>query len=353
MQTRNSRAFGFFIAIVIYLVSQLGSAATAAEGLTPPVAGTVPSPVGTIVGNPDCTGPGCFPASCTPEQDTFLSGNHDFANFIGFISNPLQNIDPRAVTALYPIFGSAWTSTIGPVPDGNFQLYGPGITVALSDRFAFGLNQGGFADVHLSKRELARLALLDPTGRFRDAEIGGSRDGWLNLGGFFQYTVIENVPDQFLLTAGLRWEAPCGSHEIFQGHGPAHLGTYLTAGKELGCFHVLATVGYNFPIGPGDDNSQVFYANVHLDRQFDWFYPLVEINTTYHATSVPFGLPSRFGFIDMGSFEATGNIVTLAVGANAVLVRERLELGAVYSTPLATQHGFDFNGLLVKMVLRY
>src|SRR5580704_2465060 len=35
-----------------------------------------------------------------------LAGNHNFPNFIGFISDPVQNIDPRAVTELYPIFGS-------------------------------------------------------------------------------------------------------------------------------------------------------------------------------------------------------------------------------------------------------
>ena len=45
--------------------------------------------------------------------------------------------------------------------------------------------------------------------------------------------------------------------------------------------------------------------------------------------------------------------MTLAVGANAVLIRDRLELGAVYTTPLATQRNFDFNGLLVKMVIRF
>jgi hypothetical protein len=31
----------------------------------------------------------------------------------------------------------------------------------------------------------------------------------------------------------------------------------------------------------------------------------------------------------------------------------RLEVGAVYTTPLATQRNFDANGLLVQMVLRY
>ena len=64
-------------------------------------------------------------------------------------------------------------------------------------------------------------------------------------------------------------------------------------------------------------------------------------------------MPTRFGFIDLGNFESSGNILTLAVGANAVLVRDRLELGAVYSTPLATQRDFDFDGLLVKMIVRY
>lgn len=285
-----------------------------------------------------------------------LSGNHSFVNFINWMSNPLQNIDPRAVTAIYPIFGSAWVSSAAPIPDGDIQLYGPGITLALSDRFAMGLNQGGFADAHFSRNatKLGRLLALDPLGRFRDVEFGGEREGWLNLGGFFQYTLIENVEDQCLVTGGLRWEAPCGAHEVFQGHGPLHLAPYLTAGKEFGKFHVLATVGYQFPAGPGNDNTQLFYANAHIDRQiFGWLYPLVEFNTSYHTTSVSFGLPTRRGFIDFDTFEASGNIVALAAGANAVLIPERLEFGAVYTTAIATQRNFDFNGLIVKMVLRY
>jgi hypothetical protein len=46
------------------------------------------------------------------------------------------------------------------------------------------------------------------------------------------------------------------------------------------------------------------------------------------------------------------NIATRAVGANAALISERLELGATYLTPLATQRDFEFSGILVKMVLR-
>src|SRR5262245_47834716 len=52
-----------------------------------------------------------------PGNDSgFLTGNHKFPGFINFISNPLQSIDPRAVTAIYPIFGSAWVSNVSPVP---------------------------------------------------------------------------------------------------------------------------------------------------------------------------------------------------------------------------------------------
>jgi hypothetical protein len=79
----------------------------------------------------------------------------------------------------------------------------------------------------------------------------------------------------------------------------------------------------------------------------------VEVNASYQTTSVALDLPTRHGFIDFDNFEASGNIVTLSAGANAVLVPSKLEIGAVYTTTLASQHDFSVNGLLVKMVYRY
>jgi hypothetical protein len=61
------------------------------------------------------------------------------------------------------------------------------------------------------------------------------------------------------------------------------------------------------------------------------------------VTGVDFGLPTRRGFIDFDNFEDTGNILTLAAGANAVLVPNRLEIGAVYTKPIATQRNIDAN----------
>jgi hypothetical protein len=346
-------------------------------------------------------------ASGPESQRGPLTGNRNFPNFIGFMSNPLQNIDPRALTQIWPMFGSVWTTASPPLPPTDFQLLGPGLNVALSERLSFGLNQGGYAWVQVDRRDPAgilrdlqqarllsnqdRLRVLDrlrregrlnnlgPAGLLPDLEregllrnpvrarilqnlnqVGllnqedGDRDGWLNLGGFVQYTLIQDVEQQFLLTAGLRWEAPAGTNEVFQGRGPAYLAPYLTVGKELGCYHVLATAGYQFPAAFGTTTHDFFYANLHLDRKsFGWVYPLVEFNWTYHTTNVDVDLPTQQGFIDFGNFTGSGNILVLAAGANLVLVQDRLELGAVYTTPLASQRDFDFEGLLVKMVLRY
>jgi hypothetical protein len=293
---------------------------------------------------------GSCPQCCFNRLDDsdngFMKGTRSFPGFIGFISNPIENIDPRSLTQLFPVFGSNWVSASPPLPSGNMQLYGAGLTVALSERLSMGLNQGGYVVSDFSR-----------TNRFgQPATIlpGGSRDGWLNLGGFFQYTLIQDVPNQFLFTTGIRWEAPSGEAEVFQGHGPAYLSPYFTAGKEFGKFHVLATAGYQFPTGPGRDTTNTFYGNIHFDRQFfGWLYPLVEFNFSYHETAVDLSLNTRRGFFDFGTFEATGNILTVAPGVNAVLIPNKLEIGAVYITPIASQGHFDFNGLLVKMILRY
>jgi hypothetical protein len=325
-----------------------------------PAAG--PSSTDTLVPTPqvgpavalDGSGPVLFPedGAASGPSDRFRS-NRNFSNFIGFLSNPLQNIDPRSLTQIWPIFIDTYVSAIPALPSGNLQAYGAGLNVALTQRLSVGLNQGGYAAADFNGNQPGLFR--DRFGLLHDRrEFGGQREGWLNLGGFAQYTLIEDVANQFLLTAGLRLAVPSGSSALFQGNGPVTMAPYLTFGKEFGKYHVLGTGGYQFPAGSGHVTANVFYANLHLDRQtFGWLYPLVEFNWTYHTTGVSVDTPTRHGFIDFNNFESTGNILTLAAGANAVLVRDRLELGAVYSTPLATQRNFDFNGLLVKMVIRY
>jgi hypothetical protein len=251
------------------------------------------------------------------------------------------------------MFGSSWASGSGPIlPDASAQVYGAGIYVALSDRLSIGLCQGGYGVLHVdSGRQgvLARLGLPVP-----DRDRGGQREGWLNLGGFAQYTVIANVEKQFLVTAGLRWEAPSGATQLFQGGAnPVYLTPYVTLGKEFGCWHVLATTGFEFPAGEGQATTETWYANFHIDRKIGRLYPLVEFNCSFPTRTVDLNLPARHDVFNLGTFTSSSTFVELAAGANFVVVPGKLEFGAVYTRPIASQDNFTFNGLLVKMVFRY
>src|SRR5262249_13185990 len=85
--------------------------------------------------------PSFFNAEFTAgSQNDPLAGNHNFPTFIGFISNPVQSVDPRAMTTIFPIFGAYWTSADPPIPSARVLAFGPGITVALGERFCFGLD---------------------------------------------------------------------------------------------------------------------------------------------------------------------------------------------------------------------
>jgi len=253
------------------LICILLTSTTLAQGTPPkPVDHSSPAPI--TAGIPESaisqTCPALFPPACVHDNGNgFLTGNHNFDQFINFMSNPVFSIDPRAVTELWPIFGSTWTSTIPALPSANIWIPGDvGIYVALSERLSVGVNQGGYMIADFSKGQAGQF--LDRFGRLQDRrQFEGQREGWLDLGGFGQYTLIQNPEDQFLVTAGLRWTAPIGSKAIFQGNGPANLAPYLTFGKGFGDIHVLATGGYQFPAGSGNRTANLCYANLHLGRQ--------------------------------------------------------------------------------------
>jgi hypothetical protein len=313
------------------VLAALGVVSSASAGIcqerAPSTPGTLSSPASEMI--LDRPAPAGFRfADVELGTSGFLTGNRDFPNFIGFLSNPLQSIDPRAQTILFPMFGSAWASADSPrLPSSDMQVYGAGLWVAGSERLSFGFNQGGFAVVDVfpdRERLLTKLGLPVP-----ERDKAGQREGWLNLGCFLQYTLIADVENQFIVTAGTPLEVPSGATQVFQGgDNPPYLAPYLTAGKEFGCWHVLATGGYEFPLGSGTATTNTFYLNLHLDRKIGWLYPLVEFNGSDHEHDVDLSLPLRHRVLDLGGFSSTGNLLTVAVGANAVLIPGKLTIHA-------------------------
>lgn len=262
----------------------------------------------------------------------FLTGDKGFTNFIGYISNPALAIDPRSLTQLIPIYDYISIRPIKPLPAGEINIVGPALSVAVTERLNIGITSGGPVITSFPNRH----------------------QGWLDIGGYAQYTLIRDVPDQLLATVGLGWTAPSGSSSLFQGSPPAYLAPYFTVGKEFGDFHILTTNGFKFPAGSGTVTTDTFYGTVHLDRRcFGWLYPLVEFNWSANTRRVNLDLPFRPGIFGLDNFSADGGIVTVAPGVNAVLIPDKLELGAVYQTPIASENHIHFNSFLVKMILRY
>lgn len=279
-----------------------------------------------------------------------LESNRNFPDFIGFMTNPLDAIDPRSLTQFWPMFGSSWLEPTGTLPGGNAQAYGAGLNVAVTERFSVGFNQGGYAVMNFNPLPASALtpALVKRINDFR-----GTHAGWLNLGGFAQYTLIEDVERQFLFTTGLRLEIPTGESSVFQGHGQPYMAPYITAGKGFGNFHVLTTAGYKFPLGDGRDIIDTFYGNLHFDYKMRWFYPLLEFNWAAFTSSLKSDLPLDRGLFGFGSVDATGSILTISPGFNTVLIQDRLEFGAAYTTRLASDRNVNLNGFIVKMIMRY
>jgi hypothetical protein len=294
------------------MITSIDAAPTAFDPVAPP---HVPPP------GPEHGSPG-----------NMAESDKEFSDFIGFVSNPTVALDPRALTQLWPLFASTWTNKIGPLGSGDMQVYGVGVSIAFSDRFEVGLNKGGYVV----------------------AEFNKNRDGWANLGGFAQYTVIRDPEHQFLLSLGLMCEAPTGEAEVGGGHGPVYLTPYLTFGKGFGNFHVLGTTGYNFPCANGTATTHEYYASVHFDyRLFGWFYPLVEFNGWWSRTNVDLSQSFLPNFFSLDRFDIAGNLVTVAPGFNAVLIPDRLEVGMTYQTPIWSQRDVRFDQVLLKIILRF
>ena len=86
-----------------YAQGQSGEAAKKAE-MKPEVLTQQPLALGDGAGSPFLV------ENSRGRPSGFLTGNQNFPNFIGFLSNPIQSIDPRAVTEIWPMFNAGWVS---------------------------------------------------------------------------------------------------------------------------------------------------------------------------------------------------------------------------------------------------
>ncbi|MFM7149628.1 MAG: hypothetical protein ACKO23_07275 [Gemmataceae bacterium] len=266
----------------------------------------------------------------------FLQSDQDFANFIGPTSNPILTKDPRSLTEARFLFLQNWIPNSNPV-GGDFQVYALQLRLALTERLQIFADKDG-------------IMALNPAG-------APGQVGLLDLAFGAKYALVRDVENQFLVTAGVMYEVPTGYANVFQNHGSGLLTVFGVAGKEIENFHLIANAGYQFGT-LSRANSDFFYAQLHLDRQFlGWLYPLVECNWYGYTSGGDRGIPAAVGegegLVNLGTSDMAGrNLVTIAGGLKAK-AGNWADIGLVYETPMSTEKFLLQNRIIFEFILRY
>ncbi len=289
--------------------------------------GNKPSANGRCLFQSDC----CFPSLASP------------------ITNPFLFEDPRALTEVRPIwFHQGWPGS-SPPGGGYSGFFGTQARLALSERWSFVLNELGLVYLHPD----------GPPPGFSDS-VGFAQ---LSLGP--KWTFFRCPDTGTVAAAGLFFQIPAGSGNVFQNTGTLSLVPYLTVGQNFGrlpqgfgSFNAIATTGYSFSVDSG--RSEYYYLSTHLDydvANLHRIWPLIELNW-YHYTRGGNGLPLGFEGTDLVNFGSSNvgkrDFVTLGPGVRYKFgFCENLFAGLAVEFPLTSQKELTSYRVTLDIIFRY
>jgi len=267
-----------------------------------------------------------------------MSSDTAFPRFVGPVTNPWLTKDPRSLSearllGVYTLFPDEhpWDGGLG-------QAYLLQVRAAINNRWNVFLDKSGYS-------------VIDRGGS------GSTEHGWNNLAVGTKYVLVRDVENQFLLTAGVQYEAPTGEARVFQRPSDGNLTAFVTAGQEVFCFgHILGNLGVRTPLS--SEGSCLLYGQLHVDYGVtSWLYPLMEVNY-YRILSddrgvLPAGLGQGDAWIDWSVPQTVGSdLVTAAVGVKAKCSR-LLEAGVAYEKSISGTPRLLDHRVVVELVLRY
>jgi hypothetical protein len=243
-------------------------------------------------------------------------------DMISPVSAPTTNEDPRITTELRPMYVYHQISNGFVTGGGRIQAAAVQARVALTDRIGFIATKDGYA-------------WLDTDDVLPD------QDGWMNLAFGFKGSVWQDEESASIVSLGLRYEAPSGNTDVFQGEGDGVLNPFLSAAKGIDAgfsdVHLQLYSGPRLPIS-GDD-STFWDTSLHADYQVGAFYPLAELNWVHVLDSgrrIPID-QEGFDILNLGSTDVDGDdVLTAAFGAR-YRVADWLDLGATGEFPITNR----------------
>lgn len=262
----------------------------------------------------------------------FCESDHCFDDWISPMTNPVFFEDPRTLTELRGIFlQHKVPSTAG---GGDVQLYALQIRAALTDRLSLIATKDGYA---VSDNPLIA-------------------DGWADVALGLKYNLIRDAYTQTLLSGGVVYELPVGSHRTQQGNGDGEFHLFLTGGTQVCCdCRVISALGLRLPADQDAESTSMYWSN-HVDYHLGrGFYALAEFNWYHWLVDGGGGVPGVSGgdLFNFGSTGIAGNdIVTGAFGMKYKPSRY-YELGLAWENPLTRRRDVMENRLTADLILRY
>ncbi len=225
---------------------------------------------------------------------------------------------------------------------GDLEAVAVQARLALTDRLAFIATKDG-------------RVWIEP-----DLAIVDNRGGWFNLAGGLKYAFLVKPESQFILSGVLRYEAPTGSSDVFQGHGPGLLMPSLTSAWGIGPVRLLGDFGATVPMNSRQDSAYLFYhlyANLNLHERVAPFIqlsgqhwvgsgnglrpvdldngPEIPLRTAQAVLGIdPF---EGLDVINLGAQDVDGNdVLALGVGLHVVL-SDVVTFNMAYERPIGTR----------------
>jgi hypothetical protein len=271
--------------------------------------------------------------------------DHNFDGFISPVTNPFLFEDPRSLTEVRPIV------IIQKVPGseadfhgGNIVFFGTQARLALTDEWSLVLNKFGGESINTNY-----------PSPYHD-EVGFA-EIWLGP----KWTFYRGEETGTLAAAGLQFQIPAGSKDVFQDTGTLSLVPYASFGQNfardfsLGSFNFLANGGFSFSVNK--ERSDYLWLSTHLDldvNNLHRFYPLIELNwflNTSNGTANQIGAAGN-DLINFGGQPRGSGLVTIAFGGR-VKITESAQFGGAFEVPLMGQRGlFDYRFTL-DFIFRY
>ena len=167
----------------------------------------------------------------------------------------------------------------------------------------------------------------------------------MNIAAGFKYLLIRDDRYNFYLSPAIRYEAPTGARDVYQGEGDGIVTPSVSAAwSPLENLHLIADVGGQVPVDPGFQSNSVFY-HVYVDYQVHpRFTPFIQFSgttwtgngdgtfpiTLKNNSTIPLSLAQAalgtgpFDGADvanLGSEDISGStLLTMAVGAHVKLM---------------------------------